>query len=146
MNKLNLYIPPEGPPSVTPSHEIYPLMGEANIFKMLEDFYLELEKSSIRSMFPKDMKEASKKSAEFFVFLCGGPPLYQQKYGAPMMRRRHMPFAIDEAARGVWLSCFKKTLVDADKKYQFPLIHLPGFVLFLEKFSAWMVNTKTQGT
>lgn len=135
------YTPPEGPPHVTPSHEIYPLMGEENIFKMLEDFYLELEKSSIRSMFPQDMREASKKSGAFFVFLCGGPPLYQQRFGPPMMRKRHLPFPIDEAARQVWLGCFRKVLDHADK-YNFPTEHLPGFWNFLDKFSAWMVNTK----
>jgi hemoglobin len=138
-----IYVPPEGPPPADPRNsEIYAKMGEENIFKMLEDFYLELGKSTIRDMFPPDMAEASRKSAEFFVFLLGGPPLYQQRHGAPMMRRRHMPFKIDEAARQVWLDCFRKTLQDADKKYHFPMDHFEGFWTFLEKFSAWMVNTK----
>lgn len=137
------YVPPEGPPPADPrNQEIYAKMGEDNIFKMLEDFYLELEKSSIRHLFPDDMIQASKKSAEFFVFLLGGPPLYQQKYGPPRMRHRHMPFIIDETARQVWLSCFQKILVNADKKYNFPMDYMTGFWNFLDKFSAWMVNTK----
>lgn len=136
------YVPPEGPPSVKPSQEIYSLMGEDNIFKMLEDFYLELEKSPIRKMFPEDMREASKKSGAFFVFLCGGPPLYQERIGPPMMRKRHMAFQIDEEARQVWLNCFKEILLDAGRKYQFPMQHMPGFLNFLDKFSAWMVNCK----
>ena len=61
-------------------------MGQENIFKMLEDFYLELEQSSIRHLFPDDVVAASRKSAAFFVGLLGGPPLYQQLYGPPMMR------------------------------------------------------------
>ena len=40
-----------------------------NIFKMMEDFYRELERSSLRSMFPHDMVAASRKSAAFFVGL-----------------------------------------------------------------------------
>lgn len=144
MQKRQFYVPPEGPPQNTISPEIYQLMGQENIFKMLEDFYLELEKSSIRSMFPDDMKEASKKSAAFFVFLCGGPPLYQQQFGAPMMRKRHLAFPIDEAARQEWLRCFQKILENADKKYNFPMQHIPSFLDFLEKFSAWMVNSKTK--
>lgn len=136
------YVPPEGPPSIKPSQEIYGLMGEENIFKMLEDFYLELEKSPIRKMFPEDMREASKKSGAFFVFLCGGPPLYQERIGPPMMRKRHMAFQIDEEARQIWLNCFKETLLDAGRKYQFPMQHMPGFLNFLDKFSAWMVNCK----
>jgi hemoglobin len=117
-------------------------MGEANIFKMIQDFYLELENSSIRQLFPKNMIEASKKSAAFFVFLLGGPPLYQEKYGPPMMRKRHLPFVIDDQARQIWLSCFKKVLFEADKKYNFPSHHIDQFWQFLEQFSAWMVNTK----
>ena len=62
-----IYIPPGGPPRVQPpSHEIYAVMGEENIFAMLADFYRELEKSSIRDMFPKDMLKASQKSAAFW--------------------------------------------------------------------------------
>lgn len=137
------YVPPEGPPQgINPSTQIYAKMGEDNVFKMLEHFYAELEKSSIRHLFPKDMKEASKKSAAFFVFILGGPPLYQQQFGSPRMRQRHLAFPIDEAARQVWLQCFKITLENADEKYQFPMEHMNGFLQFLDKFSSWMVNTK----
>lgn len=138
-----IYIPPEGPPEgINPSPQIYVAMGEDAIYQMLEDFYAELEKSSVRHLFPQDMKEASKRSAAFFVFILGGPPIYQKLYGPPRMRQRHMPFAIDEEARQVWLQCFKQTLIDADKKYNFPMEHMEGFWRFLDKFSGWMVNTK----
>ena len=107
---------------------------------MLSDFYQELEKSEIRSLFPPDMEEASQKSALFFVTLLGGPPLYAQTYGPPRMRARHLPFEIDEAARKVWLDCFDRVLKNADSKYHFPPEHLEGFKKFLSDFSAWMVN------
>lgn len=137
------YTPPEGPPQgINPSQEIYAQMGEENIYKMLEDFYLELGKSSISHLFPENTKEASKRSAAFFVFILGGPPLYQQQFGPPRMRQRHLPFPIDENARQVWLGCFKQILKDADQKYQFPLEHLQGFWRYLDQFSVWMVNTK----
>lgn len=137
------YTPPEGPPQgITPDPQIYEKMGEDAIFQMLEDFYLELEQSSIRHLFPEDMKEASKKSAAFFVFIMGGPPLYQQQFGPPRMRQRHLPFAIDENARQVWLQCFKKILQQAEEKYHFPMEHMDGFWRFLDQFSAWMVNKK----
>ncbi len=141
--KGEFYIPPEGPPQgFNPAPEIFAQMGEENIMKMLEDFYLELEKSSIRPMFPADMVEASHRSGAFFVFLLGGPPIYQQKFGAPMMRKRHMPFAINANARLVWLDCFRKILDHADVSYRFPKNHIEDFWMFLQKFSAWMVNTK----
>lgn len=126
----------------SPSREIYDRMGEDNIFQMLEDFYLELEKSRIRGMFPADMVAASRKSAAFFVGLLGGPQLYHMRYGSPAMRARHMPFPITLAARQVWLDCFEAVLADAPDKYDFPPEHLSGFYEFLRGFSLWMVNTR----
>ena len=135
-----IHIPPCGPPQQGPSREVYGTMGRKNIFRMMEDFYIELEKSELRSLFPKNMKMASQKSAAFFVGVLGGPPLYQELYGPPMMRRRHMNFPIDEPARKVWLDCFTKVLENAAEAYEFPAEHLDGFIEFLENFSAWMVN------
>jgi hemoglobin len=136
-----IYTPPGGPPQGPgPSHEIYGIMGEANIFKMISDLYKEIEQSEIRRLFPADMEEASKKSALFFVTLLGGPPLYFQKHGPPRMRARHLPFEIDEKARQVWLGCFDRVLENADLKYDFPRRHIEGFKEFLRSFSAWMVN------
>src|SRR5207253_10619066 len=97
-----IYVPPGGPPQGPPPNpEIYRIMGEANIFKMMSDLYKELENSEIRHLFPADMEEASKKSAAFFVTVLGGPPLYMQKFGPPRMRARHIPFEIDDSARQV---------------------------------------------
>ena len=136
-----IYTPPGGPPQGPgPSAEIYRIMGEANIFRMILDLYRELERSEIRPLFPPGMEEASKKSAAFFVTVLGGPPLYFERFGPPRMRARHLPFEIDEPARQVWLGCFERVLEGADVKYQFPLQHLQGFKDFLKSFSAWMVN------
>ncbi|HLQ78362.1 MAG TPA: hypothetical protein VK210_13465 [Terriglobia bacterium] len=136
-----IYTPPGGPPQGPgPSSAIFGMMGEANIFKMMRDFYRELESSELRELFPPDMEKASEKSAAFFVTLLGGPPLYFEKYGPPRMRARHLPFEIDEHARQVWLACFSRTLEGADTKYQFPMEHMEGFKEFLKRFSAWMVN------
>lgn len=137
-----IYVPPAGPPRVaSPSPDIYAQMGEANINLMIADFYAELEQSAIRFMFPDDLTASAEKSAAFFVGLLGGPPLYHMRYGSPMMRARHMPFPIDEAARQEWLACFNRTLDQAEAKFDFPAEHLPGFRAFLNGFSGWMVNT-----
>ena len=136
-----IYTPPGGPPQGPgPNPEIYRVMGEDNVFRMMLDFYKELENSEIRHLFPPDMEEASRKSACFFVTLLGGPPLYLEKYGSPRMRARHLPFEIDEPARQIWLRCFEKVLEDAPAKYNFPAQHLQGFKDFLKSFSSWMVN------
>jgi hemoglobin len=142
MMPRTVYVPPGGPPRVSPPNpEIYSIMGEENIFLMMRDFYRELYKSSIKHLFPPDMIMAADRSAAFFVGIMGGPPLYQQRYGNPMMRARHMSFPIDEAARQEWLRCFALVLEDAPALYNFPAEHLPGFWAFLEGFATWMINT-----
>ena len=117
-------------------------MGEKNLFRLCEEFYAEIERSPIRPMFSEDLQEASKRFAAFLVGVCGGPPLFRQRYGEPMMRARHLPFAIDDAARRIWLDCFFKALDRSAAVGQFPAAHLPGFRLWLEEFSAWMVNRR----
>lgn len=140
----SIYTPPGGPPQVKPPHlEIYQIMGEENIFRMLRDFYEELHRSPITGMFAQDPLErqaAADKSACFFVGLLGGPPLFHEKYGPPMLRRRHFPFYINQAVRQQWLDCFLNILDNAPEKYNFPAEHLQGFKDFLVGFSTWMIN------
>ena len=141
-----VYVPPVDPGRIAaPSREIYRFMGEAAIVRMIEDFYQELEGSSIlRPLFPADMIAAAQKSAAFFVGLLGGPPLYHERYGNPMMRARHLRFVITPRAREEWLACFERVLADAPARYGFPAPHLPGFQAFLRDFSLWMVNTQDE--
>jgi hemoglobin len=134
------YTPPGGPPQVArPDPGIFRQMGEENIYRMAEDFYRELEASDIRPLFPEDMPAASRKQAMFLIGILGGPPRYQEKIGPPRLRARHLPFQIDEPARQTWLACFKKVL-EHPETYAFPRDDLPGFIRWLEDFSAWMVN------
>jgi len=136
-----VYIPPAGPPrGPGPSPEIYAAMGEENLYRLCRDFYEEIGRSAIRPLFSDDLPAASRKIAAFLVGVTGGPPRYREQHGEPMMRARHLAFRIDEDARQEWLRCFKTVLKNAETAYGFPRQHLPGFIRWLEEFSAWMVN------
>ena len=136
-----IYVPPGGPGNIErPSTAIFEALGEDGVFALLADLYDRLEQSPIRDLFPKDMRAASERSAAFFVQLLGGPPLFNERYGPPRMRQRHLPFEIGERERGVWLAAFDEALKDAPERLGFPSEHLPGFRAFLGGFSAWMVN------
>ena len=37
----------------------------------------------------------------------GGPPLYEQEFGHPRLRARHLPFSIASAERDQWLMCMQ---------------------------------------
>jgi len=138
------YVPTVNPAEIPgPSRAIYARMGQANIEKMLEDFYRELGASPIRSMFPADLVASSRKSAAFFAQLFGGPQDYTDRYGPPRMRARHLAFRITPSARETWLACFEHVLEHAVERYDFPAEHLEGFRTFLQQFSLWMVNTES---
>jgi hemoglobin len=140
-----IYTPPGGPPQNTSvSKQIHAHMGDENIRAMISDFYDRLADSDIAGLFPttpEGLAESKDRSASFFIFLLGGPPVYQQKYGPPMMRARHLPFRITERSRVSWLREFDAVLDHAVERYSFPEEHLPGFRAFLHGFSGWMVNT-----
>lgn len=140
----DIYTPPEGPQAGPPPDPIiYQTLGQAGLTRLLQDFYLELGRSPIAGLFPQGeeaLRQAGAKSALFFVGVCGGPPLYAQQVGPPRMRARHLPFAIDAAARRHWLDAWKPVLAAAPQAYGFPEAALPSFWAFLERFSAWMVN------
>ncbi len=139
-----IFVPAMHPGEVpSPSREIFASMGEENIERMLQAVYRELDQSSpeLRALFPADMQVAALRSAAFFIGLLGGPPRYHERYGNPMMRARHLPFAINGARRAEWLACFERVLAIAPQEFNFPVEHLEGFRAFLHGFSAWMVNT-----
>jgi hemoglobin len=146
MNPDLIYTPPGGPPQGPPPPPgIFDAIGENGIYQLLEDFYMLLSQSEISNIFPKGeeaMVEASRKSADFFIGLLGGPPYYHQRHGPPRLRARHLPFPIPDSSRVVWLTCFKKSLDIAVEKERFPKDSLKPFYDFLQSFSSWMVNRK----
>ncbi len=136
-----MFVPEMGPDTVSPPNPaLYGMMGEAAIHAMLQAFYEELGRSEIAGMFPGDRVAAAERSALFFIGLLGGPPLYAQRFGAPRMRARHLPFRITTAYRDVWLASFERVL-KRHEEFGMPASEVPGFRRFLEGFSAWMVNS-----
>jgi len=135
-----VYTPPSGPPQVN-APSLYAVMGQECLYALSWEVYQGLGKSRIAHMFPEgdELKEASKRQAEFLIGILGGPPLYLQKHGPPRMRARHLPFPIDEAARTEWLRCFRDALGDGSA-YRLSPLQSRELMTWLEAFSAWMVN------
>jgi truncated hemoglobin YjbI len=71
--RKDIFTPPINPADIpAPSRAIHAAMGRDNIIRMVEDFYQELGRSSIRGMFPSDLTKSARRSAMFFVQLLGG--------------------------------------------------------------------------
>lgn len=139
----NFYVPPSGPPQISPP-QIFAKIGFEKLHRMVWQQYQELARSAIAHMFPKDERElraAAQRNAEFLCGILGGPKIYQKKYGPPQMRQRHMPFAIDEAARQEWLRCYQNAF-EASDRLELPPEEQHQLLAWIENFSAWMVNRK----
>jgi hemoglobin len=61
---------------------------------------------------PQDLSGSAEKLYLFLSGWLGGPPLYQQKFGHPFLRARHLPFSIGELERDLWLACMRQAMQD----------------------------------
>ncbi|MGE5130347.1 MAG: group II truncated hemoglobin, partial [Sphingomonadaceae bacterium] len=93
----------------------YELLGGDEVLRRLvERFYAlmdsELEFYAVRKLHPADLAHSAEKLYMFLSGYLGGPPLYQERIGHPMLRARHLPFAIGKAERDAWLACMRRAL------------------------------------
>lgn len=70
------------------------------------------EAHGIRKLHPASLQGSEQKLFEFLSGWMGGPQLFVEKHGHPMLRKRHMPFPIAESERDQWLMCMKLALQD----------------------------------
>lgn len=100
---------------------IYEKLGAEKLQQMVDTFYeLVVEHPTLQPLFKTDMELVRKKQLAFLTQFLGGPLLYNETYGHPMMRMRHLPHAITEEAALAWLLCMKSAIntleIDADFK------------------------------
>jgi hemoglobin len=87
--------------------------GEAALKQLVEQFYKRVQKQPLLApLFPEDIKPVRDKQFLFLSQFFGGPTLYSDQYGHPMMRARHMPFPITEKHADAWLQCMKEALAE----------------------------------
>ena len=79
------------------------LGGEAKVRELVTRFYdlMELDPaySRLRTVHGSSLESAREKLYQFLSGWLGGPPLYTDKYGHPMLRAHHLPFAIGDLER-----------------------------------------------
>lgn len=88
--------------------------GEDGVRRLVDAFYEAMdalpEARPIRRLHAKSLRGSREKLFLFLSGWLGGPALYQQRYGHPMLRRRHLPFSIGRAERDQWLHCMNAAL------------------------------------
>ncbi|PZW39366.1 hemoglobin [Humitalea rosea] len=90
--------------------------GEAGIQRFTHRFYVLMdtlpEAAACRAVHPPNLANAEQRLFEYLSGWLGGPPLYVERHGHPMLRRRHMHARIGaEEVRG-WLLCFHRAWKD----------------------------------
>lgn len=97
------------PPTDTP---FALLGGESGIRRLVDRFYDIMDTAPeavhVRALHAASLKQSREKLFLYLTGWTGGPPLYEDKYGHPRLRMRHMPFAIGARERDEWLWCMRQ--------------------------------------
>jgi hemoglobin len=91
---------------------LYEHMGGADTVRSLvEAFYTRVQLDPLLApLFPEDITLVLEKQYLFLIQFFGGPPLYTEQYGHPMMRARHMPVSITNTHAAAWLNCMQHAM------------------------------------
>lgn len=95
--------------------QVYSIIGEEGFARLIRSFYAQVPGDPILGpMYPKeDLAGAEERLRDFLIGRFGGPQRYIEQRGHPRLRMRHMPFAIDTAARNRWVMVMDRALEDA---------------------------------
>ena len=95
--------------------DVYEAIGEEGFTRLIHAFYAQVPADPILGpMYPKeDLAGAEERLRDFLIGRFGGPQRYIERRGHPRLRMRHMPFAIDAAARNRWVMLMDRALEEA---------------------------------
>lgn len=123
--------------TVTP----YELMGgESSILNLVDRFYFYMdtlpEAKGIRAMHAESLANAKEKLFKFLSGWLGGPDLFIQEFGHPMLRRRHFPFKIAQDERDQWMLCMNKAMAEVSMDSNLRA----GLIESLDQLATHMIN------
>jgi len=98
-------------PTATPFER---LGGEAGVRARVDRFYdlMDLEPgcARLRAVHPDTLDNARDKLHWFLSGWLGGPDHCVARFGHPMLRARHLPYAIGIAERDQWMACMRQAM------------------------------------
>jgi hemoglobin len=85
--------------------------GAEMIARLVDAFYPRVQRDPLLGpIFPADITPVRDKQYLFLTQFLGGPPLYSQRFGHPMLRARHLPHPITPARAEAWLRCMREAM------------------------------------
>jgi len=125
------------PPELTPYEQ---LGGEARLMAVTERFYQLMDTKpnykALRAAHPGNLSRAQERLFWFLSGWLGGPSLYIEKVGHPMLRARHLPFSIGQVERDQWLACMDEAMTSEGVEEETRNSLAPHFY----KTADWMRN------
>jgi len=99
----------------TPSSSPFARLGaEEGVRALVDRFYdlmdLEPHYAGLRALHPAELAGSRDKLHWFLCGWLGGPNLYIERFGHPMLRARHMPYRIGIAERDQWMACMMQAM------------------------------------
>ncbi|MFC0469536.1 globin [Halalkalibacter kiskunsagensis] len=89
----------------------YDALGADVLSLLVDTFYKKVsDHPELAPLFPDDLTETARKQKQFLTQFLGGPSLYSEEHGHPMLRARHMPFAITSKHAEAWLNCMDSAM------------------------------------
>lgn len=84
----------------------YEEIGPDLLSQLIDVFYGKVAAHpKLKHIFPEDLTETARKQKQFLTQYLGGPNIYSQEHGHPMLRARHMHFPITPDRAQAWLEC-----------------------------------------
>ncbi len=99
----------------------YEELGAEKLSELLNAFYSRVAKHPLLiPIFPEDLTETIRKQIQFQTQYLGGPNLFTEEHGHPMMRARHMHFKITPDRAQAWLECMAEAMdeIGLDGKFR----------------------------
>ncbi len=92
--------------------ELFSAIGEDGFARLIAAFYRQVPQDDILGPMYKgrDLAAAEQRLRDFLIYRFGGPERYISERGHPRLRMRHVPFAIDQAARDRWVRLMSRAL------------------------------------
>ena len=90
--------------------------GEQTFYDLVHRFYAGVaEDPALRALYPEDdLGPAEVRLRMFLIQYWGGPSTYSEQRGHPRLRMRHVPFAVNSAARDAWLTHMRAAVESLD--------------------------------
>lgn len=122
-------------------HEVFAAVGDEGFQRLVAAFYQQVPDDDILGpMYPaEDLVGAEERLRGFLIYRFGGPQTYIEQRGNPMLRARHAPFHVNEAARDRWVQLMDNAFASADLPEAAVSVMKP----FLANVATFLINQQS---